>query len=44
MKVAWGLAQASEAIISFVQQMVESAEELTKKEKGVKDKMRESIS
>ena len=45
MKTAWAWASAGEEILAFVEQMVEEAEALTKKEKGLNiDKLRESLS
>jgi hypothetical protein len=44
-KTAWAFANAGEQILSFIERMVEEAEELTKKEKGEKkDKLREALS
>ena len=43
--VSWGFAQSAQEILSFVENMVEQSEGLTKKEKDeVIDKLRESIS
>ncbi len=43
MKTAWAWAQAGEEIIAFTEKMIEEAEALTKKEKGLNiDKLRES--
>jgi len=43
MKTAWAWAKASEEILAFTEKMVEEAEALTKKEKGLLiDKLRES--
>jgi len=45
MKTAWAFAQAGEEILAFTEKMVEEAEALTKKEKGlIKDKLREALS
>jgi hypothetical protein len=44
-KTAWAFAQASEQILSFISQMIEEAEALTKKEQGeVTNRLREGLS
>lgn len=43
--VAWGFSQAADQILGFIDQMIEEAEGLTKKEQGeIKDKLKEGLS